>query len=250
MESLEARNQIADRLWSAYTLHPSSQLREQLIEHYRPLTMAVLHRFRHRWDEDLEQVALVGLVKAVDRFDPVRGNGFPTFAVPTILGELKRFLRDQSRLVRCPRSLLDLHAAVGAKEGELTQQFGRSPTLTEIAAALGKPLDRVVEAMAIEETCHPCSLDDLPPSREYYPPVALEECVGAEDPELKKVEERIAWEQELDQLDPRLRRVMRLRYYDNLSQREAAQCLGVSQMQVSRLERRALDRLRCQVAVR
>jgi RNA polymerase sigma-B factor len=249
MASGGAKAQIADRLWSAYSAHPSAQLREQLIEHHRPLAASLIRRIRCRWDEDLEQVALVGLMKAVDRFDPTRGIGFPTFAVPTILGELKRYLRDQSRLVRCPRSLVDLRAAVLAKEQELTRRFGRSPTLTEIAAALGTPLDRVVGSMTIEETCHPYSLDDLLPSRENQPPLALQECLGAEDPELETVEDRIVWGQVLNQLDPRLKKVMRLRYYDNLSQQETARRLGVSQMQISRLERRALDHLRSQVAI-
>ena len=245
----QQRAEIADRLWSAYRSCPTRALREQLINHFRPLAQALVRHLRCRWDEDLEQVALVGLVNAVDRFDLSRGLCFATFAMPTILGEVKRYLRDQSRLLRCPRSLLDLRAAVLATEQDLAGRFGQSPTLSEIAAALGTPLDRVVEAMAIEETCHPCSLDDLRPSRENYPVPSVEEFLGAEDPELEQVEERIVWAQELDQLDPRLKTVMELRYYDDLSQQETARRLGVSQMQISRLERRALDDLRSRIAI-
>jgi RNA polymerase sigma-B factor len=229
---------------------PCPELREQLIEQYRPLAMALLQRFRRHPDEDMEQVALLALIKAIDRFDPARGHCFPTFAVPTIQGELKRYLRDQSRLVRCPRSLLDLRDAVFARKRALTQTTGSSPTLAEIAADLEVELDQVVEAMAVDETCHPCSLDGLVPSRTQNQLVALEEFLGTEDAELQKTEERIAWTQALAELTPRLEQVMKLRYYENLSQQEAARRLGVSQMQVSRLERRALEYLRSQVATR
>jgi RNA polymerase sigma-B factor len=210
----------------------------------------VLLRIRRHPDEDLEQVALLALIKAIDRFDPARGLCFPTFAVPTIQGELKRCLRDQSRLLRCPRSLLNLRDAIFARKRTLTQTTGLDPTLAEIAADLGVELDQVVEAMAVDEACHPCSLDGLVPSSKRNQLVALEEFLGTEDPELQQVEERVAWTQALAELTPRLEQVMKLRYYENLSQQEAARRLGVSQMQVSRLERRALDYLRSQVATR
>jgi RNA polymerase sigma-B factor len=184
------------------------------------------------------------LVEAVDRFDPSRGIEFPSFAVPTILGELKRYLRDHSRLVRCPQSLLELRAAVLAKEPELTGRSGRPPAVSEIAEALGQPVDQVLEALAVEETGRPRSLDELLPAVESGLPGTLAACLGAEDPELARVEERVGWAQMLNKLEPKLEKVMRLRYYGDLSQQETARRLGISQMQVSRLERRAIARLR------
>jgi RNA polymerase sigma-B factor len=249
MTTAEARREAADHLWAAYAAHPDHQLRDQLIEHYRPLAISVLQHMPGRWDEDLEQVAMLGLVKAVDRFNPTCGSRFGSFAVPTIQGEVKRYLRDYSRPVRCPRPLLDLRAATAAKERQLTLKFGHSPTLAELADALNVELDQVVEAMAIEETCHPHSLDRLLPVGEQGEPVPLEECLGAEDPELARAEQRILWSQVLGKLEPQLRQVVALRYYQNLTQQETSHRLGVSQMQVSRLERRAIERLRVQMAV-
>jgi RNA polymerase sigma-B factor len=240
--------QRAEQLWSAYRVQHGRRLREQLIEHYRPLAMKVLQQLWRRPDEDMEQVALIGLMKAVDRFDPSRGCGFASFAVPTIQGELKRYLRDQTRLVRCPRSLLDLHSAVNREEGKLARQLGRSPTLAEISAALGVELDDVVEAMALEETCHPASLDSPLALQEGEQPLTLEDCMGGSDPELDRVDDQVAMRQVVEGLEQPLRSVIKLRYFQSLSQQEAARRLGVSQMQVSRLERRALNNLRSEVA--
>src|SRR5689334_15364647 len=119
MTAQGTRLRSREALWSEYRAHPDSGLRDELIEQHRPLAMAVMRRLMRHGDEDLEQVALLGLVKAVDRFDPGLGYSFASFAVPTIAGEIKRYLRDQSRPVRCPRSLLELHAKVVAKQAEL-----------------------------------------------------------------------------------------------------------------------------------
>jgi RNA polymerase sigma-B factor len=243
MKTQQARAEARERLWSAYRSRHESQVREQLIDEYRDLAYSVLHRMGRRWDEDLEQVALIGLMKAVDRFDPASGNAFSSFAVPTIVGEIKRSMRDQSRLVRPTRSLLDLRVRVRAKEAELTAATGRSPTVAALAEALGLDLDCVLEAMALEETCHPCSLDTLLCSADSEQSMTLEQSLGQEDPELARVETCVACRQALALLDPRLRTVIQLRYYQNLTQKQAARRLGVSQMQVSRLERRALHQL-------
>jgi RNA polymerase sigma-B factor len=239
-----ARAERADRLWSDYLCCRSADSQERLIDLYRPLALAVPRHLGFSRDEDLEQVALIGLLKAISRFDPTRGCRFTTFAFPTIAGEVKRYLRDRSRMVRCPRGLLDLRAAVSTTERDLTAQLGHSPTLSEVADALGVELERVVEAMALEEICAPRSLDEVMESLEHGQALTLEEQVGVPDPELARVEERIAWGQVLAELEPRIRKLLELRFYDNLSQNETGQRLGISQMQVSRLERRALEKLR------
>jgi RNA polymerase sigma-B factor len=244
MNKQEAREEGDSRLWSTYAAHPSRQLREQLIESYRPLVRAILKRMDGRGDEDLEQVALLGLVKAVDRFDPSSGNRFTTFAYPTVIGEIKRYRRDRSHLIRPHRALIDLRVAVSAREAALTASTGHPPTVAEIAAALGVEIEQVAEAMALEEACHPRSLDELMVWRECEQFVLLEECVGKDDPEIERAETRILWRQAIETLDPLLRQVVDLRFYDKLTQEQVAQRLGVSQMHISRLERRALHQLR------
>jgi RNA polymerase sigma-B factor len=244
MNGQDGRAKSLEELWLAYAACPNSELREEIVEHCRPLALSILKRTGCAGDEDLEQVALLGLVKAVDRFDPTRGTRFSTFATPTILGEVRRYLRDHSRLVRPPRSLHDLHAAVLAKEAELNARLGRAHSLTEVAEALGVEVDRVAEAIAIEDACHPSSLSGSAPSWDGEQWGVLEEVLGAEDPELQRVESRVAWDQVLSLLDGSLRKVIELRYFQELTQRETAERFGVSQMQISRLEHRALERLR------
>jgi RNA polymerase sigma-B factor len=239
----------SEQLWQEFITGRDPRLRETLIERYRPLAMAVMRRWQKRWDEDLEQVALLGLMKAVDRFDPGLGYSFTSFAVPTIAGEIKRYFRDQSRSVHCPRSLLELHAKVVAQQAELMSQSGREPTLAEVAEAMGVELEEVVEALAVEEICHPWSLSGRPGFGEPREEVTREDGLGAEDSELERVEERVACKQVLDHLNPVLKKVIQLRYYGHLSQAQAAQRLGVSQMHVSRLERRGLSMLREQLVV-
>jgi RNA polymerase sigma-B factor len=227
--------QFADRLWSAYRSDPSDELREQIIAHYRPLAQIAIRRLCLPWDEDLEQVALIGLVKAVDRFDPTRDNGFFAFAFPTVLGEIKRYLRDHTHMIRCPRSLHELRDQVRSRQKELTRETGRAPTLAELAEMLRVDLDQVVEAMAMEETCRPCSLDKVVGLNPEHRPLTLGECLGKEDESLHQVEARVAWDQILDHLAPQMRRIIELRYFHQLSQSEAGQRLGISQMHVSRL---------------
>src|SRR5262249_39122669 len=162
--------------------------------------------------------------------DPGLGYSFTSFAVPTIAGEIKRYLRDQSRPVRCPRSLLGLHAKVIAKQAELTSRSGREPTLAEGADALNVELEAVGEALAVEDFGHRWSLNGRVTFREPQEEVTLEDCLGTEDSELQRVEERVACKQVIDRLSPVLRKVIQLRYYGAMSQAQAAKQLGVSQM--------------------
>ena len=233
-----------DRIRPRQGSSSDDRFRDGLVERYRPLAYRLARRFTHGVDEDVRQVALLGLLKAIDRFDPGAGCKFATFAIPTILGELKRYLRDHSRLLRPSRGLHDLRSAVLAKDIELTAQLGRAPTLAQVAEALGAELEQVAEAMEVDEVCRPFTLDGMLLLRGCEQPVALAECVGAADPELTRAETRIACSQKLNSLESPFREVIRLRYFQNLSQREVGQRLGFSQMHVSRLERRALQQLR------
>ena len=236
--------QRPDDLWDAFHVQREPELRDRLFAHYRELARSVAWRVAGKRDEDLEQVAQVALLRAIDRFDPAVGCQFSTFAVPSIAGELKRHLRDTSYAIRPSRTLHDLCMAVRTTEWELTARSGRPATLAEIAAALDKDLDRVVEAIAMQEVCSPRSLDAYRTDDEGNPFVDGRLSPGAVDEKLEDAAPRIAWQQILERLQPPLRRVIELRYFGNLSQREAALQLGVSQMQVSRLEHRALAHLR------
>jgi RNA polymerase sigma-B factor len=235
-------------LWKEYHAHHCPRLRERLVERYRPLARPTLRRLCHYCDDDMEQVAILGLVKAIDRFDPARENVFTTFAVPTIVGEVRHYLRDRCRFIRLPRGFQMLRERIRAKERELARATGRMPCLAEVAQALGVQLDHILEAMAADEQCHPLSLSAPIGSTDDGRPLAMEEMIGERDHRLERAEAEIAWAQMLEQLGPRLKRVIQLRYFGGLSQQEVGRRMGCSQMHVSRMERRALDQLRSSLA--
>ena len=202
--------------------------RAELIERNLPLVESVARRFQRRGEplDDLVQVGTIGLIKAVDRFDPARGHRFATLAVPAIEGEIKHHLRDGASLVRKPRPLRELEARANAEQPRLQAKLGREPTIDELARALGAPRDEV--ALALERA--PAS--DL---REDDAPAAPAQHGG---------ESRLLLDGRLERLSEREQRVLRMRYEDDFSQAEIARREGVSQATVSRLIRDALERLR------
>lgn len=217
-------------------------LRDELVAQFHDLARAIARRFSGRGEplEDLEQVALVGLVKAVDRFDPDRGFAFPTFATPTISGELKRHFRDQWT-VRVPRAIqetvLDLNAAVA----ELSQTLHRSPTVAEVAERVGRSEEAVLEAMEAGRAFRAVGIDALPSSGEGPTPADRLAVVEAG---MADVEHRMTVEVLLERLAPREREIIHLRFFEGLTQSEIAQRVGISQMHVSRLIARSLEQLR------
>jgi RNA polymerase sigma-B factor len=243
--------QRADRLWADYARNPDSRTRDAIIQQFKPFAYSLAGRFARRGvqDEDLVQVALLGLVKAVDRFDASADVRFITFATPTILGELRRYFRDCSWRVHVPRGLQERVGRVARAERDLAGQLGRSPTNSEIARRLKLREDEVLEALSLAETSRPLSLDAVLEVGQAGSPVSLEESFGAEDMALQSAECRVSVNQELRRLAEPLRELLQLRYFDHLSQRQVARRLGVSPMQVCRLERRALNLLRRQFAV-
>ena len=248
-QTLDTRT--ADRLWAEYARNKDPRTREALVHQFERLAYSIANRYaRHQpEDEDLFQVARIGLVKAVDRFDPTTSYRFSTFATPTILGEIKRYFRDHSRPVHVPRGLQELEVQVERAARELTRRLGRAPHLAELAAHLGLPEERVQEALAIEELSHPLSLDCEPAGDDAAERGGLVQCLGGEDEGLEEAEQRVSLLQALRHLSDSLREVIQLRYLSELSQREVARRLGLTQMQVSRLEKRALEQLRGQFAV-
>ncbi len=244
-------SRIADRLWADYARTGDPHTREAIIHQFERLAYSIANRFTRKGTEsdDLFQVALVGLVKAVDRFDPSTRYRFSTFATPTILGELRRYFRDHSWSVHVPRGMQEFAQQTQRARRELTETLGRSPTTMELAGRLGATEERVLEALSLEEVNRPLSLDGEFEQGDSQRPALLEQCLGQEDAALDTVERQVSMSQALSHLGAPLREVLQLRYVQGLSQREVARRKGLTQMQVSRLEKRAMAEMRAQFGV-
>jgi RNA polymerase sigma-B factor len=216
------------------------RLREQLINGYLPLAEHIARRFTGRGEplEDLVQVATVGLINAVDRFEPTRGSDFCSFAVPTITGEIRRYFRDYGWSTRVPRRLKDLHIAIRGTLAELSQQLGRAPRPSEIAERLDLPVSEVIEGLQAGEAYRSSSLDEMLGSGEGK--VTLGEFIGALDAELALIDDREALRPLLAELAPRERTILVLRFFRQLTQTQIAEQVGISQMHVSRVLRQTL----------
>ncbi|MBA2438563.1 MAG: RNA polymerase sigma factor SigF [Acidimicrobiia bacterium] len=219
-------------------------LRDQLIEAHLGLAEYLARRFANRGEplDDLVQVASLGLVKAVERFDPGRGLEFTTFATPTIVGELKRHFRDKGWAVRVPRRVQELHLRVTGVVDELQLELGRSPTVAEIAVRAGTSEDEVIEAVDAGSAYRSTSLDASRGDDEESPGLLGQ--LGELDPGLARAESRTGLNPLLRQLPDREQLMLYLRFYEGKTQSEIAQRLGISQMHVSRLLARSLGRLR------
>jgi RNA polymerase sigma-B factor len=218
-----------------------TRARDELIERYLPLARQLASRYRDRSEPvaDLIQVAYVGLVAAVDRWDPERGTAFSTFAVPTILGQVRRHFRDNTWLVRPPRDLQELWLEVSKARDELWQEVGRSPTARDVADRLEVTVEQVSDALQLGSTRAAESLDELLRPDEPDGDTALDRAADPHDG-YARADTTIALEQMSDVLDDRAREVVRLRYGEDLLQREIAERVGCSQMHVSRILRDAV----------
>jgi RNA polymerase sigma-B factor len=225
-----------------------AHVREQLIERYLPLAHRLARRYQRSEEplDDLVQVASLGLVKAIDRFDVGRDVAFSSYAVPTILGELKRHFRDSTWSVRVPRDLQELALRVDRAVSELSLGTRRAPTVAEIAAAVGTSEERVLEALEAAGAYRAGSLDAprSSPGGEEAAGESVADALGAEEGGFERAEERAMLVPLLAHVSPRERLVLVLRFVDDLTQAEIGERVGVSQMQVSRLIRQALARLR------
>jgi RNA polymerase sigma-B factor len=234
-----------ERLLRRYHQDGDLSAREQLVVRCMPLARQLAARYRHAGEqfEDLVQVAYVGLLKAVDRYDTERGMGFARYAVPTMLGELKRHFRDKSWAVRVPRATQELALKVSEALGTLPARLGRSARPRDVADALGVSVEDVLEAMETAIAYEATSLDaprSAGPDGEEWTRM---ETIGDEEPGYELVELEQALRGTLDALPPRERLILKLRFECDLTQAEIAERVGVSQMHVSRLLRRSLDRL-------
>ncbi|MGW2934408.1 RNA polymerase sigma factor SigF [Streptomyces sp. NPDC001156] len=224
--------------------HEYSYVRNTLVELNLALVKFAASRFRTRSEpmEDIIQVGTIGLIKAIDRFELSRGVEFPTFAMPTIIGEIKRFFRDTSWSVRVPRRLQELRLDLAKAGDELAQKLDRAPTVTELAERLGISNDEVVEGMAASNAYTASSLDAQP--EEDDSEGALSDRIGYEDNGLEGIEYIESLKPLIAELTPRDRKILSLRFVANMTQSEIGEELGISQMHVSRLLTRTLGRLR------
>jgi RNA polymerase sigma-B factor len=222
--------------------------REQLIERYMSLVRSLARRYASRGEQldDLVQIGAIGLIKAIDRFDLERGVELTTYATPNIIGEIKRHFRDHGWAVRVPRGLQELSIQLLRIVDRLTAELGRSPTIAELAEATGASDEDVLEAFETSRAYSPLSLsvgsggddDELDPL----------ESIGSDDHEYEVSEDRAVLEPGMRVLNERERTILRLRFYEGLTQSQIAQQVGISQMHVSRLIRRALEKVRTEIA--
>jgi RNA polymerase sigma-B factor len=228
--------------------HPSrAALRDRVIEAFLPLAQHLANRFGGRGEpiEDLVQTATVGLIKAVDKFDPGRGAEFPAYAIPTIIGEIKRHFRDRTWDIRVPRRLQELRLDISEATSTLLQKLGRSPTVADIAAHLDLSDEEILEGLEGARAYNAVSLSA--PTSDGDQSTELGDLIGAVDGEYELAELRVALGPAMAALDKREQRILTLRFYGNMTQSQIAEQVGVSQMHVSRLLARALSKLRGQL---
>jgi RNA polymerase sigma-B factor len=233
-----------DELFDRWQQHGDDRARAELVERFLPLARKLARRYSGALEpfEDLLQVASLGLVKAVDRFDCSRGTAFSSFAVPTILGELKRYFRDLGWAVHVPRGAQEQAVKVEQAQVQLSAKSGRAPTVPQIAEYLELSIEDVLNSLETSRAHHASSLD-VPYDDGEGESGSMVDSFGREDPGLLLVDERVTVGDAAKHLAPREREVLMLRFVSDLTQTQIAARIGVSQMQVSRILRRALARL-------
>lgn len=232
------------RLFRAWIDRGDRHARARLIERFLPLARSLARRYERGSEplEDLVQVASMALVKAIDRYDPARGYAFSSFAVPTIAGELKRHFRDHTWMVRPPRGIQEVTLRVEGALARLSQQLDRSPTTRELAEAVGVSDEAILEAMQARSARGALSLHA--PQGEPGEAISLQDVLGADDPDLERAETRAQLDRLMTGVSPRAREMLRMRFEEDMTQAQIGAAIGISQMQVSRILRQTIARLR------
>lgn len=241
----QLRGRDTAALLASYRLEPDPVVLEELVVRFEPLARSVARRYHARGEplEDLTQVAMVGLLKAIERFDPDRGFAFSSYAMPTMLGELKRYFRDSAWAVHVPRGVKERAVELARATDELSSRLGRSPSLTELAEELGATQEQTLEAIEAYHARHAAPLDsgsDDDDSAVLSPAQTL----GAEDERLEQAEYLSMIAAGVETLSDTDRLILFLRFGRDLTQSEIARRIGTSQMQVSRLLRAAIEKIR------
>jgi RNA polymerase sigma-B factor len=227
-----------------YHVDGDRSARDQLAEEMLPLARALAGRYAGRGEplDDLVQVACIGIVKAIDGFDIEREVRFSSYATPTALGEIKRYFRDRTWAMRVPRGMQELQLEVARAREKLTGELGRSPTVQELAEAVKQPFEEVLATIQSVEARRTRSLEE--PIGED---MTLADSVGARDPDIERAEIRVLLDDAYEVLSERDRAVLRLRFEEDLTQTEISERIGVSQMQISRIIRQSLARMRMDI---
>jgi RNA polymerase sigma-B factor len=230
-----------------YRLEGDLEARRLLIERYMPLVRSLARRYAYRGEQldDLIQIGCIGLIKAIDRFDIERGVELTTYATPNIIGEIKRHFRDKGWAVRVPRGLQELNAQISKQMDKLTSELGRSPTLPELAKAVGVEEENAIEAIESGRAYSSLSLSIGPSEDGEMDPM---ESLGVIEEAYEASENRVVLVPGFDVLDERERKIIHLRFFEGLTQSQIARQVGISQMHVSRLIRRSLDKMRQAIA--
>jgi RNA polymerase sigma-B factor len=239
-----ARTLRERQLFAGYRSRGDLAARDELVKRFLPLATRLARRYHRGAEplEDLVQVASVGLLKAIDRFDPERGSAFSSFAVPTIAGELKRHFRDKGWALRVPRDLQELAQRVNRTTDSLVHELGRTPTVAEIADTLAITPEQVLEAREATTAYRAQSLDH--PGGDDHDATPVVDILGSHDPGYLQAEHSATLEAMMSVLSEREREILRLRFAEDLTQSEIGHRLGLSQMHISRLLRQAITRLR------
>lgn len=223
-----------------------THVQEQLVAAYTPLVQTLAKKFVRGQilHEDLIQVGMIGLLASLRRFDPAFERTFESFAIPTIVGEIKRYIRDKTWSVHVPRKVKELSPKIKRVVDDLAAQLQRSPRIDEIARSLGVTEEEVLETLEMGRSYHSLSMDSELESDSDGNTITLLDLIGVQDEGYTQVEQNVLIDHALDVLDKREKEVIQLTFYQNLSQKQAGEVMGMSQMHVSRLQRRALGKLR------
>ena len=247
-DAQRARQRDEDReLLRRYHEDGDVSAREQLVQRHLPLVRSLARRYANRGEplDDIEQVGAIGLLKAIDRFELGREVSLATYATPNVVGEIKRHFRDKGWAIRVPRALQELNARMSGTIDGLTSRLGRSPSIAEMAAALETTPEEVLEALEVGSAYSTLSLSSLPGRESDSDPL---DSIGSEDQEFERSEDRASLAPALAQLPVREREILRMRFEEGLPQTQIAERVGLSQMHVSRLIRKALATMRDELA--
>lgn len=251
-KAVNSRSHAEGDLLVAYRRHGDSRARDELIVRYLPLVYGVSRRYCQRGEqmEDLVQVGCIGLIKAIDRFDLDRGVALSTYATPNIIGEIKRYFRDKGWAVKVPRSLLELNMRLEQVTGVLATSSHRAPTVDELAEAVDASPEEVLEAIEAGRSRSSLSLDQRLSCGGDEDDRSPLEAIGQDDDGFRVAETRITMEPGFASLCHRERAILHQRFFEGLTQSQIAANIGVSQMHVSRLIRRALAKVRVEIEKR
>jgi len=242
----EWTDEETENLFRDYIRDRGSETRDRLVMIHQNLVRFLAGKFANRGEplEDLVQVGVIGLINAIDRFDPDRGTKFSTYATPTIVGEIRRHFRDKAWSLKVPRRLQELNLAANKAAEGLSQSLGHPPTIQEIASRVGATEEETLEAIELGNAYDTVSLDTKLTHEGESAPLTLAEFVGGLDGSLQNIEIYGDLKQAIESLEPREKAIIYYRFFKDMSQTEVAKRLNISQMHVSRLQQKAVKRLR------